>query len=270
MSSQILCQSETIERHVPPASYRNIATFLLVIATSVFLSGCGVTLSPVKRAPVHISPLETSLPPITQPVLVRFESTLPARPLAETVWDNVSGAFADDVESKQIGFTQDYSKLIPAAAIGGAVGGAIVGTKANHTRIVIPFGRIFQGVFEPGLQKVFPNSRACFDASCELKESQSATQRYVVRLKVAEFQVWEEPLNHINMKAMVECKVYRAGITNQPNYTYEARHQATNQSLGSIMTTSSGFIRELNKISNRFAGALSGKLLENLQRELAE
>jgi hypothetical protein len=243
---------------------------LLLIAVSVCSSGCGVTLSPVKRAPVQISPFETSLLPNAHRVLIRFESTLPGRPLAETVWDNVSGAFADAKESKQIGFTQDYSKLIPAAAAGGGVGGAVVGTQQDYTRIVIPFGRILQGVFQFGLQKAFPNSSACFDDSCELEKLQSTAPRYVVRLKVAEFQVREKPLNHINMEAVVECKVYRAGSTNRPEYVYEVRQQATNQSIGSIMTTSSNFIREMNKVSNRFAGVLAEEILENLQKKLGD
>ena len=122
------------------------------------------------------------------------------------LWDNVSGAFADTRESEQIGFTQDYSKFIPASAAGGTLGGAIVGTQPGYTRIVIPFGRIFEGVFQQGLQKVFPNSLTCFDDSCELEKLKSATPTYVVRLKVSEFQVLENPLNHLNLKAIVECK----------------------------------------------------------------
>lgn len=270
MNDYELSQTEMIEKHLPSISYQTLAKSLLSIVVSVVLSGCGVTLSPVKRAPVQISPLETSLVPNIQTVLVRFESTLPGKPLAETVWDNVSGAFADAEESEQIGFTQDYSMLIPAVAAGGAVGGAVAGTQSNYTRIVIPFGRIFEGVFQSGLQKVFPNSSACFDNSGELEKLKSAAPKYVVRLKVAEFQVWENPLNHLNLKATVECKVCRAGKINRPEYVYEARNQATNQSIGSIMTTSSGFINEMNKISNEFAAALSENILGNLQKKLGE
>jgi hypothetical protein len=261
-----------------PIACLTITRLLLITAISVFMSGCGVTLSPVKREPVQIFPLETSLVPNFQTILVRFESTLPGKPLAETVWDNASGAFADAEESEQIGYTEDYSKLIPAAAagsiLGGAIGGAVVGassgTQPDYTRIVIPFGRIFEGVFQSGLQRVFPNSSACFDDSCESETLQSANVKYVVRLTVTEFQVWENPLNHINLKATVECKVYRAGRTDQPEYVYEARNQATNQSIGSIMTPSSGFICAMNKISNEFAATLSEDVLENLQKKLNE
>jgi hypothetical protein len=243
---------------------------LLIGGLSIFLAGCGVTLSPVKRKPVQVSPLETTLLPSSQKILFRFENTLPGTPLAETVWDNVAGAFASAEESKQIGFTQDYGKLIPASVAGGPAAGVAVGTQPDYTQIVIPFGRIFQGVFESGLQRVYPNSVVCLDNACETDKLQSASTGHVARLKVAEFRVWEKPLNHLNMSAVVECRVYEAGLTNQPAYLYEARQQITNQSIGSIMTTSSGFIREMNKISNRFAGVLSEDILENLQKKLAD
>jgi len=263
---------------MPPVSYWSVARLLLIAAFGLFMPGCGVTLSPVKRKPLQVSPLETSLRSNARKILVRFESTLPGKPLAETVWDNVSGAFADAEESRQIGFTQNYSKLMPAVVagaviggpVGGGVGGAVVGTHPSYTRIVIPFGRIFQGVFESGLQRAFPNSLACSDDACELEKLRSAAPTRVVRLRVAEFQVWEEPLNHINLRAMVECKVYHAGITNKLDYTYEARDEATKQSIGSVMTTSAGFIKEMNKISNRFAGALSEGILKNLQEKTGD
>ena len=263
---------------MPPITYWSVARLSLIAAFGLFMSGCGVTLSPVKRKPLQVSPLETSLPSNARKVLVRFESTLPGKPLAETVWDNVSGAFADAEESRQIGFTQNYSKLVAAAAagaaiagpVGGGIGGAVVGKHPSYTRIVIPFGRIFQGVFESGLQKGFPNALTCSDDSCELEKLKSAEPTRVVRLRVAEFQVWEEPLNHINLRAMVECKVYHAGITNRLEAIYEARDEATKQSIGSVMTTSAGFIKEMNKISNRFAGALSEEVLRKLQEKPAD
>lgn len=249
---------------------QTIAKLSLLIAAIGVFSGCGITLHPVKRAPVHISDFEASLPHSTEKVLVRFESTLPGIPLAETVWDNVTGAFADLEESKQIGFTQNYSMLVPATAMGGAIGGAVVGTQPEYTRIVIPFGRIFETMFLSGLQKVFPNSSACLDELCEQRELRSAAYGYVVRLKVSEFQVWESPLNHLNLKGVVEYTVRRANMPNQPSHDRNIRHQVANQPLGSMLTTSSGFITEMNKISNRFAGELSEQLLGNLQNELSD
>ena len=197
---------------------------------------------------------------------VQFESTLPGIPLTETVWDNASGAFADAIESKQIGFTQDYSKLIPATALGGMSAGVAVGTQPDYTRIVIPFGRIFASVFQTGLQQVFPNSMVCTNDPSVLP---SAATNKIVSLKVAELEVWEEPLNHLNLKAAVECKVYRMGI-NQPEFVFEVRQQATNQSIGSVLSTSSGFIKEMDKVSNKFAGALSEEVLKNLQEKIGD
>lgn len=257
---------------------RALVKFGLVALVSILISGCGVTMSPVKRQRLEVFPLETALVPNSQKIFVRFESTLPGKPLSETVWDNVSGAFADIEESQQIGFTQDYTKLAPIVLGGaaggaiGAIGGAVITvsseTKPDYTRIVIPFGRIFQGVLQPGLQKVFPNSFVCFDDSCEQEKMLPSAPKYVVRLKAAEFQVWEKPLNHLNMKAVIECKVYRADRLDQPEYIYEARREATNQSIGSVMTTSSGFIRAMDKISNEFAAGLSEDILEKLRKKL--
>jgi len=108
------------------------------------------------------------------------------------------------------------------------------------------------------------------DDSSELKTLQSGTTRDIVRVKITEFQVWENPLNHINLKAKVDCKVYRADKPDEPEFIYEARNQATNQSIGSMMTTSSGFIRNLNRIANEFAAALSEDILENLQKKFQQ
>lgn len=264
-----------MENLLPQNLFKIFGELLLLVLVTSFISGCGVTLSPVKRKPLEIFPMETSLTSNSQPFLVRFESTLPGKPLSETVWDNVSGAFSDTNESEQIGFTQDYSKLVPVAAggaVGGAIGGLVVGssgmTRPDYTRIVIPFGRIFQEVFQSGLQKAFPNSSSCSDDLSESEKIQSTTPKYIVRLKVREFQVWEEPLNHLNMKAIVECKVYQSGKLNQLEYAYEAHHEIKNQSIGSVMSTSSGFIKEMDKISNAFAAVLSEDLLENLNKNL--
>jgi hypothetical protein len=239
--------------------YRIIAKFLLVTAMSIFISGCGTTLSPIKRQSLEVFPLETSLAPNSQKILVRFENTLPGTPLIETVWDNASGAFADVGESKQIGFTQDYSKFFtPWDGV----------LKPDYTRIVIPFGRIFQGVFQSGLQKVFTNSLVCSDDTTESEKLHSAPLGHIVRLKVTEFQIWENPINHLNMKATVECKVYGSSSLDQLEYIYDAHREITNQSIGSAMTTSSGFIKKMDEISNQFAATISEDILENLQKKI--
>lgn len=252
-------------------SCSNLVTLLCVLALAASITGCGVTLSPVKRKPLQIDPPEMSLAPTTQAVLVRFENTLLGKPLPETVWDNVSGAFWDVEESNQIGFTQNYSKYIPVVAVGGVIGGA-VGAASDpsliETRIVIPFGRIFEGTFRSGLSKAFPNSSICFDDQCEEQTLASGIPQYLVRVKVSEFQVWEQPLNHINLKAVAVSKVYRHQNLAEPLSVHEGRQELTKQSMGSVFSTSSGFISEMNKISNRFAGALSEDIIGNIQKGL--
>ena len=238
---------------------RMIVRLLLFATMSAFISGCGTTLSPVKRKPLEIIPLETSLAPNSQKILVRFESTLPNEPLSETVWDNASGAFANAEEAKQIGFTQDYSKFFtPWNGV----------LEPSYTRIVIPFGRIFQEVFKSGLVKVFTNSLICFDDASESEKLQSAMLKHIVRLKVTGFQICEKPLNHLNMKATVECKIYQPSGLDQLEYVYDAHGEITNQSIGSVMTTSSGFIKKMDEISNQFAATLSEDILENLQKKI--
>jgi hypothetical protein len=181
--------------------------------------------------------------------------------LAETVWDNgSSGPFIDTKESQQIGFTQNYKEMIPAAALGGAAAGGAVASRPEYTRIVIPFGRLFEGVFQSGLQKAFPNASVCLDDSCEPKTSDTSTP--VIRLMVKEFRVWEKPLNHINLAATVECRVYR-GNAGVPQF-FLVQHEINAQSMGSVMSTSSGFIHSMNKISNDFAATLSEQILEKV------
>lgn len=249
----------------PVITCRWIATVVLFAAISIFVTGCGVTLSPVKRAPLQISSFNTSVAPDSRKVLVRFQNTLPGGPLAETVWDNGAGAFIDAKESQQIGFTQNYSEMIPTATLGGAAAGAAVATRPSYTRIVIPFGRIFEGVFQGGLQKAFPNSSVCLDDSCEQKALQPAPDP-VVKLRITDFKVWEEPLNHINLTTTVECRVYRVN-SGKPENIFEIKKEVTKQSIGSVMSTSSGFIHSMNKISNDFAATVSEEILEKLKAQ---
>jgi len=82
--------------------------------------------------------------------------------------------------------------------------------------------------------------------------------------------VWENPLNHINLSATVECSVYRPGKPEQKEYSYEAHQECASQSVGSVMTTSGGFIKKMNKISNAFAASFSEEILEKLQANLGE
>jgi hypothetical protein len=222
--------------------------------------------------------MATSVTPNPKKFSVQFESVIPGKPLDETVWDNVSGPFWDVKESNQIGFTQDYAKFIPVViaggVVGGVIGGAVVGASGGpelvDTRIVIPFGRIFHGVFQSGLKQAFPNSTIFVENESELNNVQSETAGRIIKLKVTEFYVWEKPLNHLNLKATVQARVCRAGQSDDSIFTYEAHGLVTGQSIGSVMTTSSGFIESMNKISNEFAASLADDLLKNLEKSLQD
>jgi hypothetical protein len=218
----------------------------------------------------------TSVTPNPQKISVQFESVVPGKPLDETVWDNVSGPFWDVSESEQIGFTQNYSKFVPVAiasgVVGGAIAGAVVGASGGpelmDTRIVIPFGRIFGGVFQSGFKQAFPNSTIFIENEGELNNALPEAAGPIVKLKVTEFYVWENPLNHLNLKATVQARVYRPGQSTDPIFSYEAHDLIAGQSIGSVMTTSSGFIENMNKISNEFAASLADDLLKNLEKGL--
>lgn len=249
--------------------HRRFVALSLIIAASVFSSGCGVTLSPVKRAQVQISPVKFPLETNSQRIFFQFEGTLPNVPLANTVWDNVGGAFPDPKGSEYIGYVQDYSKLVPPEF--GPTGVAIAitaATRPDYTRIVIPFGRIFEGVFQSGVKNVFPNAIERLDAD-EISQLAAPAHGYIVSLRVINFEIWEHPLNHINLKAAVGCKLIRMGKNGASESDFEADYQTTNQVVGTVFTTtSSGVVRNMNKVSNKFAADLSTEILGTLQKEL--
>lgn len=265
---------------------RPIVALSVAVAVSIFVSGCGVTLSPVKRAPVQISPIKLSPDSNPQAIVVEFESTLPNEPLADTLWDNIGGTFADTTGSEYIEYVQDYRKLraafegvdddenaywrlAPSAFgdVGGAAAAIAAGTRPDYTRIVIPFGRIFEGVFRSGVLDVYPNAIIGTDAD-EINQAKTSAREYAVSLRVTDFEVWEHPLNHINMKASVEYRLTVTGQAGAPASVYEAQYQVTNQAIGSLITTSRGFVHNLNKVSNEFAAGLSIEILQALQKEI--
>ena len=115
----------------------------------------------------------------------------------------------------------------------------------------------------------FPtNSSADSIDADQMQTLQKNASGYLVKIKVTEFKVWEQPLNHINLRATVLSKTYRVNKQDEAAFVYEAQCLATNQSIGTTMSTSSGFIKEMNKISDNFADNLSKEILENLQTEI--
>ena len=232
---------------------------LLFVFLVIAVNGCA-DMGLDYRTPLNVSSLKTSLPPNPKLVLFRFDSTLPGVPLSETVWDNLHGAFADSNESEQIGFSLVYSPLI-------GVADSLI---PNHTRIIIPFGRIFQEQFQSSLQTVFTNSVIFSDNSSGLNRTQPSSPRFIVEVVVKEFQVWEHPLNHINLKAVVDCTVFRAAGTDQPEFVYEAHREVIKESLGSVFQTPNGAIKRLNRITDGLVADLSEDILEKLDKAISE
>lgn len=245
--------------------------FLALLLFTSALSACGMTLSPVKRAPLELQEFKSNIPQNPARIVVVFEDVLPGIPLAETVWDNVHGPFGDQTESKQIGFTQDYSDYLPAAAgagvLGGAVGGAVLGATAGpelvKTRIVIPFGRLFAETFRTGLRQSFFNAATCYERQCG-PYLQASGVKYVVRVRVANFQVWEGKLNHMNLRATVRASVYVPGNMTRPVHVYTAQREIPPQPVGTMLSTSGGFIEGMTQISNNFAQAVTLEVLGDL------
>lgn len=244
------------------------------VSKSIFAATCLVLLlfsmsactTLARRTPLEIAPYSQQLS-LTglEDIQVVFEETLPKKPLSETVWDNAVGPFWDVEESKQIGFTQDYSKFIPVAAsagiIGGAIGGTVVALTAGpelvNTRIVIPFGTIFSKTFESAVAANSKKYSVCFSPNCNLQESIPN----LLKLKINQFYVWEGPLNHLNLVVKGKSEYSKNGRVVK-EYAFEK--SMLSQKLGSMMSTHASFMREMNRISNTLAQDVSTDIMDNV------
>lgn len=237
-----------------------VATCLVSVLVS--LSAC-TTWS--RRKPLEIAPYAQRLSSAAiEDVSVVFEETLPKRPLNETVWDNRTGPFWDSEESRQIGFTQDYSKFLPVAVsagvIGGAVGGAVAGLSAGpelvESRIVIPFGNIFTTTFASAIAANSKKYSACCLPDCDAQK----TGLSVLKIRINEFYVWEGPLNHINLVVKGKSEYSSNGVGIKE---YRFEKSTLSQKLGTVMSTHASFIKEMNRISNVLAQDVSTDVLSN-------
>jgi hypothetical protein len=200
----------------------------------------------------------------TEDLKVIFEEVIPGKPLNETVWDNAHGPFWDVKESKQIGFTQDYSKFVPLAAtaglIGGAIGGAVAGAAAGpqlvDTRIVIPFGNVFSGTFESAIAANIKQHLTCFNSSCAAQ----AFPDNVLSIAIDNFYVWEGPLNHLNFYVKGRSLFTKKGSEVRK---YDFEKSMLSQQLGTIMSTHSSFLKEMNRLSNLFAQQVTTDIITN-------
>ena len=244
-------------------SFKTVITVICLFFFALSVASCSTL---ARRKPLEITPYnqQLSLTGMEDLNLV-FEEVIPGKPLNETVWDNAKGPFWDVEESKQIGFTQDYSKFIPVAAsagvIGGAIGGAIAGVAVGpdlvNTRIVIPFGNDFSTTLDSAIQKNVGNHTVCFQPQC----SSSANAKNVLKIKINEFYVWEGPLNHLNLVVKGNAVLSKDGKVAK-DYAFEKA--MLSQKLGTMMSTHAMFMREMNRLTNELAQNVSTEILNNI------
>ncbi len=241
---------------------RIILAVTCLIFLSISITSC-TSLS--RRKPLEITPYSQQLSLTDlEDINIIFEEVIPGKPLNETVWDNATGPFWDIKESEQIGFTQNYSKFMPVAAVagvvGGAIGGAVVGLTGGpelvNTRIVIPFGNIFSKTFESAIKNNIKNYFVCYTPSCA---SQSSAQNSL-KIKINNFYVWEGPVNHLNLVVQGKSKYSRSGNVIKD---YEFEKSILTHKLGTMMSTHSSFMKEMNRISNSFAQEITTDIIKN-------
>jgi hypothetical protein len=239
--------------------------------TVALLSSCA-TFDPEKRKPVEIGSYQVATQDEKRRLLFRVDDTLPGKLLSETAWDNVSGAIWDVREAKQIGFDTDYtSAMIGGGAAFGAIGGAIAGAAAAtapDSRIVIPFGAIFEGMLRSGLSSAYPSATICSDDACMTEARNKGAPDGVVAIRVETFRVWEAPTNHLNLSATVASTVAPTDADGIPASVHQVRKELTNQSLGGEWPTSRNILRDMNRITNEFTRSIVSDLIANLETQL--
>jgi hypothetical protein len=243
-------------------SSRSIYLGLLIVLAALG-SGCTVA----NRRALKVAPFKPMLAASSQKLAMQFDDTLPGTNLNVTVWDNVVGPFADAKEAKRIGYTQNYNKVVAVGMAESVVAAEAAGPYLVESRIVIPFGPIFMGTFQSGMQQTFPGAIILTNSANDAKLITAAQAKYWVNVRVAEFRVWEGPLNHINLTAKVTCHVQPVGDSTESGFMFEVQRQATQQKIGTMMSTSGGFIRKMNEIANTFAGDVTMEILETLQKK---
>ena len=228
---------------------------LLILLLSFFLLvGCSV-----KRSDLQITPFNTQLgePSNSKKVLVKFEESIPGKPLSETIWKNATPIW-DPGESKQIGYDQDDSDLIAASAVFGIVGAIAVGTQKDDALIMVPFGRLLVEKFQAGLKNAFPDSKACVEPFCEESEIISHKSNHTISLRVKNFRAWEDEdtLNRININATVVTRISSNDPIDGTEHIFETNEEQLESSVGFF-----SIIGGINEASDKFAESISAKIL---------
>jgi hypothetical protein len=197
-------------------------------------------------------------PGFSQPVsqhdsrmLVVFSESVMDKPLDETVWDNISGPFWDVKESRQIGFTQNYQSqfyLTPPAILPAA---AQSGVHLVNSRLVVPFGRIFSKTVQSAAGQSFSTVQVVFDPAEVTVITNAHPVDLCMTVKIENFLVWENPLNHLNFYVKLHCEVFDSRNSKVNTCQFE-RNSLTNN-LGGVFSTHANLIKQMNKSANKFA-----------------
>ena len=229
---------------------------ICIMITATLFSSCALP----RRKPVVVNSITQDLPKYPNGVMVYFEEPIPDKSLSETVWDSARGAFWDVKEAGQIGFTQNYKAqmlVVPPVLMPTA---AKSGVPLVDTLIVIPFGKIFTGIFESALQKSFSKYIICFENNCA-RSHRDEFSAYAMRIKITDFFVWEGPLNNINLHVKGYCQPMDVNATGVMRYEFEEK--ILNYELGGVFSTHSKFIDEMNNISNQLAEKITLNIISN-------
>jgi hypothetical protein len=237
---------------------KHLSVVIICALVIAFLSAC----SWERRKPLTVGEISRQFPSHTENIVVYFVEVVPSKPLPETVWDNVSGPFWNIAESNQIGFTQHYKAqffAIPPALLPAV---AQSGVNLIDSQLMMPFGRTFTGVFESALKASFSKYQICYDNPCVEKSIQQADYNRVLKIKISNFNVWEGPLNHLNLYVKGSCKLIHKDGTMVKEYEFES--ELLKQTLGSVLSTHSSMITEMNRLLNKFAEDLSVEIFTKL------
>lgn len=220
--------------------------FLIIIVT-VFTTSCSFS----RRQSLTIGSIDNKMPIYSGRITICFEEVVVGKPFNETVWDNISGPFWDIKESNQIGFTQNYKPqflLIPVFLVPDT---AKTGRNLVNTRIIVPFGRTFTGIFESAVKKSFSDYYICFNDEIRKTIIEQKHPQYILKIRFYSFYVWEQPLNHINFYSKGQIEYYDTDSKLVKEHYFEKN--MLRYKLGNVFNTHSMFIKEMNKAINNFS-----------------
>lgn len=223
------------------------------IAFLFFLTCCGSVCAGgwVRRAPLFIPDYTDTIPSRSdKSVIIEFEPSVSNAPLNETVWDNVHGPFASPEESVRIGFDQYYLKRyyqIPPLQL---MAVAASGVPVTNSVTYIPFGNILCSLFASAARQAFGHVTICFDEQCAQANIAQSSTDDLISVRITSFQVWESPLNHLNLAVVAKASRYHdKTVIHECTFS----HQILRVRVGHIFNTHAQIIKRINETTNQFA-----------------